>query len=378
MMNFKQNIPKYTSKVLEINLTKISNNYKLLSDFVHSTTCAAVLKANAYGYGVKPILKTLINSGCRDFFFAFLDEAMEARSFINNWGYRDENIKLYVFNGVFPGTEDLFLQYNIIPCLISTEQIERWSNYSKKINQKLPCLLHVDTGLGREGLSLYEFDKLLNNTNLLNNIQILYLMSHLVHSSIINEPSNELQLAKFKQFHTNMPNLKCSFAHSAGAALGKTYQHDMVRIGMALYGYKSLHYRGVLKLQTSIKAYARILRTRTVPTGQIVGYDGTHICQQETKIALVAAGHADGIFRTASNKGSIRINGRTAAILGIVSMDVMMVDISDHPVDSVQADMWAELYSDADSAKNFAISAGSTIYELFARQGNRYYRIYNN
>ncbi len=373
-MNILKNIPQYVSKVLAIDLSAISYNYKMLTKFVaQNTEIAVVLKANAYGLGARPIMGTLIDSGCKNFFFAFIEEAIEART-----NYPNQEINIYVLNGVFPGTEGLFQQHNLIPCIISYDQAIRWSNFNALQSQKLACNLHVDTGLGREGLSEQEFDDLLENKKIWNHLNIKFLMSHLVHSSIIDEPTNCIQLKSIKTFHAKDPNLRISFAHSAGTALGDQYQFDMVRIGMAVYGYKTINYDGLLPLKTCIKAYAKILRIRELPRGKIVGYDGTYVCKRKTRIALLAVGHADGIMRASSNKGHIIINGQKSPIIGIVSMDVMMVDITSHPTGSVEENMWATLYSDADSARKFAMSANTSIYELFVKQGSRYHRIYNN
>lgn len=145
-------VPPETTSVLYIDLDVIQSNYKMLQDFVKpGTKVSAVLKANAYGLGQDKIGEALYNASCRDFFYAFISEGIRARQFHDSIGQNDINI--YVFNGVFPGAEDLFLEHNLIPCLISLDQVKRWSAKGKTVGRKLPCLLHIDTGMGREGLS---------------------------------------------------------------------------------------------------------------------------------------------------------------------------------------------------------------------------------
>ena len=371
-MKLNTSLPPYITKVLEVDLGAIAHNYGVLKTYLSPRTrCGAVLKANAYGLGQDPIMTRLVQEDCRDFFFAFVDEAVQARTL-----FPDPAINIYVLNGVLENCEAIFTQHNLIPCLISLEHLHRWVSHAKALGKKLPCLLHLDTGMGREGFSGPEFQTLISDHhNLLQPIDVQYLMSHMADSNYPPSLKNNEQLTRFKTALTLVPNLKGSFANSSALFLGPAFQFDLARPGMALYGYKD---SGLEKLdfKPSISAKARVLLTRTIQKGDSIGYDSTFTAPRETHIALVCVGHNDGILRSVSNKGSLTINGLRAPIIGRISMDMMMVDITDHPQDSITSSTWAELYGDYPTTLAFAESAGTSVYELLVRHGKRYHRSY--
>lgn len=374
MQTLLDTVPPQAPCVLHVDLKAIQENYLALSGFIQAgALCAAVLKADAYGLGQDAIGQALYNVGCRDFFFAYVDEAIQARK-----AFPSKDHNLYIFNGVLPNTESYFVEHNLIPCLISKEQVKRWSHYAQKLSLKLPCLLHVDTGMGREGLTFDDL-KEVSQSDLLDTLDIRYIMSHMANSNNSGSAKNKIQLDRFLKARQLLPKTKASlatFANSSGITLGDTYQFDLVRPGMALYGYKNESYGTLLDLKPCLRTFARILLTRHVPKGETLGYNCTHKCKRDTRIALVSVGHRDGILRAASNKGYVLINGKPAPIIGTVSMDVLMADVTDQPESSVQSDMWAEIYGDITSTREFAENEGTSVYELLVRHGTRYHRIY--
>jgi alanine racemase len=383
-MTHLDSVPPHVSAVLEVDLSAIAANYREIQSFLKpGTKAGAVIKANAYGLGVAPILKRLYESGCRDFFFAYLEEAIAGRRTL-----QAQDANMYVLYGVFKDTEDLFLQHELIPSLISLEQAHRWRAFCQKINKRLPCLLHVDTGLGREGLTRTDFQSFIDQKEThFSLLDVRYLISHLGNSNDATDPKNNLQLQRFVEMYEQLPGVKASlansvvgatFINSSGIALGPEYQFDLVRPGMALYGYKSAFGDYPLSLTPSVKAYGRILLTRTVPKGETIGYQGIFTCERETKLALISVGHSDGVARLTSNVGKVKINRHPALITGRVSMDVIMADITDHPEDNVIPGQWATLYDDEESIRAFSLAEQTSIYELLVRHGNRYHRLYTN
>lgn len=369
------NVPPQVAAVLSVNLSAIASNYNALSSMLKkpSTKVAGVVKANAYGLGAGPVCKRLYEAGCRDFFFAQIDEAIEGRRILPQ-----EDANMYVFYGVLAHTEELLCQHRLIPSLVSLEQVDRWTRFAENSNQKLPCLLHVDTGMGREGLSPEDFQHFAaQKSQYLNSLDIHYIMSHLANSGDPEDPKNELQWTRFKEKLSHFPNVKGSLVNSGGINLESKFQFDLVRPGLALYGYKPT-FGNYPTLKPAVTSYGRILMTRTVPKGETIGYQGIFECKRDTKLALIGLGHSDGIARLASNTGAVKINGHKAQIAGRVSMDVIMVDVTDHPEGNVIPGEWAVLYDDEASALAFAQAKGTSIYELLVRHGNRYYRTYTD
>ncbi len=376
MQTLLDTVPPQAPCVLHIDLKAIQENYVSLKNFIREgALCAAVLKADAYGLGQDAVGAALYEVGCRDFFFAYVDEAIQARKTFPHKG-----LNLYVFNGVLPNTEDYFIEHNIVPCLISREQVERWAHHAQKLSRKLPCLLHVDTGMGREGLP-FDVLKEVIQSELLDSLDIRYIMSHMANSNNSGSPKNNIQLERFLKARQLLPKTKASlatFANSSGITLGDNYQFDLVRPGMTLYGYKNESYSTLLDLKPCLKTFARILLTRHIPQGETLGYNCAHTCERDTRVALVSVGHRDGILRAASNKGYVLINGKKAPIIGTVSMDVLMADITDQPESAVHSNMWAEIYGDITSTRDFAENEGTSVYELLVRHGTRYHRIYTS
>jgi alanine racemase len=367
-------VQSQASAVLYVDLRAIKENYKKICAHLGSKTlCAAVVKSDAYGLGVAPIVKALHLAGCRHFFCSYLDDALKIRQ-----EFANSDVVVYVLNGVFPKTEHLFHENAITPCLISKDHVDRWVAYGKKISQKLPCIIHVDTGMGREGLAVEEFMMLYDlEKEKLEALDIHFLMSHLANSNTPNNRKNIIQLDRFQLLLSRMPNLKATLANSSGLALGPQYHFDMVRPGMALYGYKGLNYAD-LYLSPTLSVQGRVLLTRSLTGGESIGYNSTFTCQRDTKVALISVGHGDGVLRAISNRGGILINGHMTPLIGAVSMDTMMVDITSHPTGTVHADMWVELYGDIESVNRFAESEGTSVYELMVRHGQRFQRIYKD
>lgn len=367
-------VPPQASCVLHVDVKAIQENYKALRGFVRKgALCGAVLKGDAYGLGQDPIAKGLYDAGCRDFFFAYIDEAIQCRKILPH-----DDLNIYVFYGIFPRTEDTLVQHNLTPCLVSLDQVKRWGDHAKKLGRKLPCLLHVDTGMGREGVTQKELEIIMER-DLLEPLKATHLMSHLANSNTPCSQKNQLQLDRFSRARKTVPLEvipKATFANSSGITLGDNYQFDLVRPGMALYGYKDENYGTLLDLRPSLKVYARITLTRSVPKGETIGYNCTYKCEKDTRIALISLGHRDGLLREISNRGHILINGKPCPIIGTISMDVLMADITDQQEGAVHEGMWAEIYGDVTSTREFAENEGTSVYELLVRHGTRYHRIY--
>lgn len=375
-MNF--DVPPYATAVLEVDLSAVAHNYLTIQKALpNHCRIGAVVKCNAYGVGAPQVVKTLTAVGCRKFFVACAQEALE----INHLVSKDQG-RIFILNGIFEGSEDLYVDNNWVPILISLKQLHLWVAHGKKIGRPLPAVIHVDTGLGREGLDPLEMQVLMENAgDLKPYLDLQFIMSHLGNSNDTEDPKNPQQLEAFKEALRDLrkafedESIPASLVNSSGISLGPDYFFDIVRPAAALYGYKSA-WGEYLPLELPLKAYGRILRTRWVEEGDTLSYQGTYRCHRKTHLALVALGHGDGLLRGASNRGALKINGLRAPILGRVSMDLVIVDITDHPDGNAVADGWATLYDDMESMKDFAEAAQTSAYEVMVRQGQRYYRIY--
>lgn len=361
-----------SSAILYINLDTIGKNWESLAQFVHPAECAAVVKADAYGLGMQQVIPRLNDVGCRSFFVATPKEAEEARSLCSHGA-------IYVLDGLFSEGSETLHKIQAIPCLSSFDEVKEWSSFAAYTGKKLKSCLHIDSGLSRLGLNPKEMQRLLENTIILNNLDIVLIMSHLASADEPHDPVNKYQLNNFKKIRKYFPKAKASLAASDGLMLGKEFHYDLVRPGYALYGGQATK-----ETQTPVKPvvsiYARILQIKEISEGTSVGYSCSWRAQRKTRIAVVALGYADGIPRSLSSTnidkgGDVRIHGSICPIVGRVSMDLITVDVTDCPID-VERGQFAEIIYLNKSLEEFGSEAGTIGYEILTRLSKRYDRIY--
>lgn len=354
---------------LEVNLSAIVQNWKLLRHTHSQQNSAAVVKANAYGLGVGPVAAALADEGCTHFFVATLSEAVELRKLLTSQF-------IYVFAGVQTGETKYFLDYNIIPVLNDWSQFERWEKAVAGI-EAASSALHVDTGMNRLGFTLDDAEKLAMEPERLQKAQVRLLMSHLACASEPSHALNAEQVAKFSHARRLFPQLPASLANSAGVFLGKEYHHDMARPGCALYGINPSDERPN-PMQHVATLTAPILQIRHVTQEfEPVGYAASVQVPRGTRIATVALGYADGFHRILSNTqiGGY-INGHYAPLLGRVSMDLVMLDITRIPADICVPSARVEFIGENQTVDTVAKYAQTIGYEVLTSIAPRVTRLY--
>ncbi|MDC7676397.1 alanine racemase [Asticcacaulis machinosus] len=352
---------------LRIDLPALADNYARLKQQAPNAVAGAVVKANAYGLGVIPVTQTLYAAGCRDFFVALAREAFELRPHLPT------DAKLYILNGLPAGAEGPCAAQDIIPVLNSTEQITRWAEQARIEGRTLPCALQVDTGMSRLGLSPDELDAFLANPP--KGFDIRLLMSHLACADEPDNPANSYQLKAMQRAMDRFPNVPVSFANSGGIFLNPAYHHDLIRPGIALYG-GAPHDGKPNPMKPVIRLDIAVTQTRTVPAGAHIGYGGTFVSDREMRLATLSAGYADGLPRALSNRGAAWFDGVRLPIVGRVSMDSIIIDISALKPDAVQAGSFVELIGPHQSVDDLARDAETISYEILTQLGSRYHRHY--
>ncbi len=352
--------------VLTVDLDALTDNYRTLRARLKGASCAGVVKADAYGLGVKRVAPALAASGCSEFFVAHLGEGLDVRAATP----RDANV--YVLNGLLPGEEEEFRASGLTPVLNNLEQIARWSEASRKTSGKLPGVVHIDTGMSRLGLPPSEAAILMREPERLAAIDLRYVMSHLACAEE-DTPLNEAQRREFEAFRSQFPGAKASLANSSGIFLGLPYHFDLVRPGCALYGINPLPGRPNPVRQVA-RLDGKILQIHEVDPPRTVGYGATHRVTRRTRIATVAAGYADGWPRTLSGRGSAFTGEIRVPVIGRVSMDLTTIDISAAP--HLQPGDTVQLLGDRLPVDEVADTAGTIGYEILTRLGARYHRVY--
>lgn len=300
--------------VLTIDTNAIVANYSYLQS-ITKAKIGAVVKANAYGLGANNITQAL-EQHCPIFCVARLDEAIELREN----GIKSE---ICVLHGFFKGEEGDLAHYQLIPTLNSLEQVKIWEKYTISQNKPLPCILHIDTGINRLGVSNLDIDKIKHL-----DLNIIYIISHL---SCANQPQNDYnkkQLNDFMSYSHIFPKAKRSFANSHGIFLGKDYHFDLVRPGYALYGLNPTS-SNINPMQNTFTLTAKILQIKTLTKDEYIGYECTAKANKNSIIATIPIGYANGYSTFFSNKGKVYINGQIANVIGRISMDLITIDITD-------------------------------------------------
>mgnify|MGYP002777136753 CR=1 FL=1 len=360
----------HSDSFLEIDLGAIAHNYKYLAKKSGAAETAAVVKANAYGLGVKQVADKLEKSGCKSFFVATLDEALELRSAM-------KKNSIFVFHGLGKNQEKIFLEKQIIPVLNDIYQIDLWKKFAKKIQKKLPSVLHIDTGMNRLGLSQQEAKKFLADKKNFSSLDIKYLMTHL---ACANEQSamNSIQLEDFGAITALQPDIPSSIANSSGIFLGQKFRQDLVRPGSALYGVNpSSSNKNPMKNVVTLTA--KIIQIREI-TGkrETVGYGATKTISAGSRIAIIPVGYADGYLRHLSNSGIVYFDGCELPIIGRVSMDLTIIDITKISPNKIKIGSEIELIGRHVPVDLVAKKAGTIGYEILTNLGSRYNRKYKN
>lgn len=359
------------SGLLRINLSALRRNWRLLKALSGKAGCGAVVKANAYGVGVDRVAQTLYEEGCRDFFVANFEEALQVKRLLPNPG------NIYVLQGCWPGLEMRFVEENLIPVLISQSMVERWLDHVPPGRGR--CVLKVNTGMNRLGISLAELQMFLLQPDRLERAGLIMVMSHLACADAPEHALNRQQLSVFEQVvsqvHQCLPMVKASLANSAGVLLGHEWHFDLVRPGIALYGGECTPaLRG--RLAPVVTLSLPVLQLRQLVVGESLGYGCTFVASKPMQVVLVSGGYADGILRCLSNRarGWFR---RELPLLGRVSMDSCCFDVSHlEPSELPEEGDLIELFGDHLSLDAIADAAGTISYELLTRLGERLQRFY--
>ncbi|MEM8708427.1 MAG: alanine racemase, partial [Actinomycetota bacterium] len=332
---------------------------------------AAMVKADGYGLGAVPVARTLAQEGCREFFVAEVGEAVALREAL-------PDVDVFVLAGAHPGTTADLIAHDLVPVLISGEQVERWSLLSQRRAGRLRASIHLDTGMNRTGLDAADTEALLADPSVLDVFEIVHVMSHLASADDPDSVQNRRQLEAYQRIRAALPIGIASLANTPGIALGPAFHFDHVRPGIGLYGADPTPGRQ-LDLAPVVHLHSPVLQVRTVAAGDPVGYSATHTAAGEQRIATVAVGYGDGFLRSQSSRGHVAFEGHRAPIVGRVSMDLITVDVTDLPPETVvEAGTPAELIGPTITIDDVAEAAGTIPYEILTALGDRYGRTHVN
>ena len=329
-------------------------NYRTMQGLAPASLCGAVVKANAYGLGLTPVVPLLAGAGCSLFYVASLDEGVAVRRLLHDHGFLTPEI--VVFHGYLAEEMPVYQQHGIIPVLKTSQALSSWFS-----GDHGPAVVEWDTGMHRCGLS----PALAEEVSRLDPKRLHHIMTHLAAADVPDHPLNVQHTDVFDAITRFFPSIPTSIGASHGVLLGPSYHGTYVRIGIALYG-------GVPHpdLRPVVQVRAPILEVRAIAAGESVGYGASYIAPRPRQIMTVGFGYADGYLRSFSNVGQAIIRAKDGSVfplpvVGRVSMDVTTLDVSDLPA-SVMSDVHDVMFYHPHQGGiiTAAHSAGTIPYEL--------------
>ena len=313
--------------------------------------------------GIEKIGPTLYQAGCKTFFVATVDEAIQLREILSE-------ASIHVFNGLLPGWLEPMTKYQLQPVLNSHEQIELWVEKSAQLGIPLHADLHLDTGMSRLGLSPEELKRCMERYNLSKSIKIDLLLSHLANGDSRDNKMNKHQLKNFES-HIDIVNPKrASLAASSGIFLETNYLFDLVRPGYALYGGNPIS-KEQNPMEQVVKFQGKIIQIRTINSGETVGYGSSFSASEKSVIATVGLGYADGIPRSLGNTGHAWIKDYKIPLVGHISMDLITMNISAVPQDVIEPGTLGDFIGAKQTIDEIAKQADTIGYEIMTKLGTR-------
>ncbi|ABO18342.1 alanine racemase [Prochlorococcus marinus] len=331
---FKQDIdPKQRAwievkgKALETNVRQLRTKLRKNCQFM------AVVKADGYGHDAKVVCDYAIKGGASELGVATLEEGIKLRSF----GVK----KPILILGNLYTKRDLIISFknDLMPTISSIRECLVCNNIGKHFGLKFSLHLKVDTGMSRLGFESKKFIQQFEKIKSFENISIEGIYSHLSsadeNNALDSQSITQSQRLKFnellKQINFDRNNeIKIHLANSAGMLLSKDFHFHMVRVGLSMYGYSPLaKIDKNLLLKPALSLKVKVAFIRTIDKGVSVSYGGKFVSNRKTKLAVLSIGYADGVPRNLSGKIKVIHNNKFYPQVGSITMDQMMVDITD-------------------------------------------------
>ena len=338
--------------MLTVDLNALAHNFHAL-EALSGVPVHPVVKADSYGLGATPVARRLMAEGARTFFVARAAEGLALRAALG------AEPVIYVLDGCHGDAATDLKAADLRPILNQPLQLEAWRAAGGGA-----CGLQIDTGMSRLGFRPEDAPAPFEGLDLV--------MSHLACADAPADSMNRRQRDAFAAISARYPGAARSFSNSGGCFMGPDFAFDAVRPGICLYG-GGPEGRPDDRIKPVATLSAEVVQVRDVPKGETVGYSAGWTAPQDSTIAIVAAGYADGVLRSYSPRGKVWLAGALRPIVGRVSMDVIAVHVTD--TDVAAGDL-CEIYGPNRNIDDQATTAGTIAYELLTSITPRVPRLY--
>lgn len=384
----------------EVNLSALAHNLRAIQRHVNRPPpkagrrkVLAVVKGNAYGHGAVPVAKALEKAGADWFAVTCTAEGVELRES----GIRRP---ILVLTGFWPGEEKRLLEYRLTPAITCCEQLglleravarARLRGSAGRKCSPFGFHLKIDTGMNRLGIPATDVDCFARALAECPHLRLEGTFTHFASSEVFTAEQTECQEKLFGCALERLRGLGLNpglvhMANSAALAARPSTWGDMVRPGAVLYGYHQFYdpperkaeIEAKIPVKPALSLRARLISLRDVPVSQGVGYNARFVARRRSRIGVLAAGYADGLVRALGNRGRVIVRGRFAPLVGTISMDLSMVDVTE--IEDARVGDVATIYgadgSAAQYASDVAHELGTVTSDLLCALGKRVPRFY--
>ncbi len=369
---------RFASSIAEIDLAALAENIQQVRKKIGTCDILAVVKANAYGHGALEITRFLSQNTVRPTLFgvAFLEEAIALRT----GGITDH---ILLLTGLPLEQIEAVMQYRLSPVIYDFASLKALSRAAERAGEVLPVHIKIDTGMGRIGVPVDEALPFIKEAVGQTGIRVEGILSHFAHADLKDSAYTQQQLDSLQNILSSLEaeGIEIPYRHLANSAAIIQFQAaclNMVRPGLMLYGYSPTNNDPGFPLKPVMSVKTRVLAIKKVAAGQSISYGRSFFTKQESRIATVAIGYADGYDLRLSNKGVMIAAGQRVPVVGRVCMDMTMLDVSKVPSLSV-GDWVTVIGSEGEQsiwADEIARWTGSHVYEVLCGIGSRVKRQY--
>jgi alanine racemase len=389
----------------EISLGALAENFRAIRKFVNPPEqrktprkILSIVKGNGYGHGGPQVAKALETAGSDWFGVTCTEEGIAVRE-------AGVQKPVLVLTSFWPGEESRLLEHDLTAVIHRCEQLKQLDGSAARIiakkggnhaRKRVSFHLKMDTGMNRLGITPGDIECFAGQLAKCKHLELGGVFTHFASSEVLsNTRVGEQTRQQEERFYAALDRLRAlgidpgivHLANSAAIATRPETWADMVRPGVILYGYhpgydpveRRPEIEARLPLKPVMSLRTRIINIRSIPEGAGVGYNETFLAKRPSRIAVLAAGYGDGVHRSLGNRGSVLVRGSLAPIVGIISMDVTMIDVSD-VTDAALGDVVTIYGSDGRlvrPANVIARSIGTVTSDLLCAVSQRVPRVYS-
>ncbi len=363
--------------LVEVNLTRLAENFHSIQQHVAPALVMPILKANAYGHGLVKVAQLMQDLKADYIGVAMLEEGILLRE-------EGISIPILVLGGILGNQIPHFIKHNLTICASSIEKIHQADEIAQQLGTKAKVHLKIDTGMERVGVHDYSAEKFLETAAHCKHLNVEGIYSHFANSDAADLTHAHLQLERFEEIlsfyekhHLPTPRLR-HMANSGAILQLPQARYDIVRPGIMLYGvYPSPEVARTVKVRPALSWKSRVVYFKVIQPGRPVGYGSTWQSDHLVRAVTVPVGYGDGYFRSMSGQAHAIIRGKKYPVVGRISMDQIVINIEwDSAFNNDEVILIGEAGGAKITAENLAEWAGTIPYEILTNINTRVPRVY--